>query len=277
MLERKVVTILFADLVGSTSLASELDAEQLRELMARYHAAVSAEVRRYGGTIEKFIGDAAMAVFGFPQTHEDDPVRAVRAAFAMRETVGLLENSRLRLRIGINTGDVVADSAVADRGEFLVTGEAVHFAQRLQAAAEAGEIVVGARTWKDAKEHADFEELPNLTVKGAVSPVRAFRALRLVETPTQRVAGAIGFFGRVFELALLQLLFDKVCAERRPHLVTLIGPPGIGKTRLIEEFRARIPARDPAPVLRAGVCKPYGEATLYCPIAGVYGPEFAGV
>ncbi|HET8679901.1 MAG TPA: adenylate/guanylate cyclase domain-containing protein [bacterium] len=269
MLERKVVTILFADLVGSTVLAGELDPEELRDLMARYRDAVSAEVRLYGGTMEKFIGDAPMAVFGVPQAHEDDPERAVRAAFGIRDALQRLPTGGLDVRIGVHTGDVVADATAAERGEFMVTGEAVNLAQRLQAAADPGEIFVGARTWKDTKAVVEFEEIPPLNLKGVASPVTAYRAVRLHEAPPARLAGPVGFVGRSYELALLELLYERVCGERRPHLVTLIGPPGIGKTRLVEEFHARISAREPRPILRGDACKPYGEAWLYCPIAGV--------
>ncbi|MGH2404749.1 MAG: adenylate/guanylate cyclase domain-containing protein [bacterium] len=277
MLERKVVTILFADLVGSTALAGEVDPEELRDLMARYRDAVGAEVRAYGGTMEKFIGDAPMAVFGVPQAHEDDPERAVRAAFAIRDAVQGLENGRLNVRIGVHTGEVIADPTAAERSEFMVTGEAVNLAQRLQAAADPGQILVGLRTWKDTRTVVETEELPPQTLKGVAMPVTAYRAVRLCEAPRERSAGAIGFIGRQYELSLLEILFQRVCRERRPHLVTVIGPPGIGKTRLVEEFHARITRREPKPVLRGDACKPYGEAWLYCPVAGVMIAEFPGV
>ncbi len=272
MLERKVVTILFTDLVGSTRLAAELDPEEMRDLMARYRDAIGAEVGRYGGTMEKFIGDAPVVVFGVPQTHEDDPVRALRAAFAIREAVKRIDPGGLDVRTGIYTGEVVADPTAVQRGEFMVSGEAVHLSQRLQAAAEPGEILVGLRTWKETKAVADFEALEPLTLKGAPSAVPAFRALRLQERPPQ-LAGPVGFVGRSYELALLELLFDRVCAERHPHLVTLIGPPGIGKTSLADEFCQRARAHAPKPIVRQGTCKPYDEAWLYCPIGGVMGAE----
>jgi len=272
MLERKVVTILFADLVGSTPLAFGRDPEETRELMSRYRDAVSAEVARYDGTMEKFIGDATVVVFGVPRTHEEDPVRALQVAFAIREAVKQLEPNGLDVRIGIDTGEVVADPNAIERGEFMVSGETVHLAQRLQAAADPGEILVGLRTWKDTKAIADFETLAPMTLKGVASPVPAFRALRLQEKPSSR-AGPVGFVGRSHELALLELLFDRVCAERRPHLVTVIGPPGIGKTSLAGEFRRRARFRAPNLILRQGTCKPYGEAWLYCPIGGLMAAE----
>lgn len=272
VLERKVVTILFTDLVGSTRLASELDPEEMRDLMARYRDAISTEVGRYGGTMEKFIGDAPVVVFGVPQTHEDDPVRALRVAFAIREAVKRIDPGRLDVRTGIYTGEVVADPTAAQRGEFMVSGEAVHLSQRLQAAAEPGEILVGLRTWKDTKAVADFEAVEPLTLKGTPSAVPAFRALRLLERPPQ-LSGTVGFVGRSYELALLELLFDRVCAERRPHLVTLLGPPGIGKTSLADEFCRRTRTRAPQLIVRQGTCKPYDEAWLYCPIGAVMGAE----
>lgn len=277
MLERKVVSVLFADLAGSTALAGELDPEELRDLMGRYRDAVGAEIRAYGGTMEKFIGDAPMAVFGAPQAHEDDPERAVRAAFAIRDVAHNLENGRLNVRIGVYTGEVVADPTAAERGEFMVTGEAVNLAQRLQAAADPGEIVVSARTWRNTRAVVDYESLPPLTLKGVVTPVIAYRASALCPAPSKFLAGPIGLIGRSYELALLQLLFERVCKEKRPHLVTLIGSPGIGKTRLVDEFHARIASREPKPVLRGDACKPYGEAWLYCPIAGVLLSEMPGV
>ncbi|MGH2498620.1 MAG: AAA family ATPase [Candidatus Limnocylindria bacterium] len=271
MLERKLVTIVFADLVGSTSLASAGDPEQLREIMSRYRDAVRAEVARFGGTMEKFIGDAAMAIFGFPQAHDDDAGRALRAAFAIHDAVARLEGGALAVRIGITTGDVVADAAAGERGDFLVTGEPVHVAQRLQAAAQPGEIIVGERTWRSTRDVADFERLPPLALKGLPDLVTAYRAASL--SGPRAAAAPPPFVGRSRELALLELLYEKVCAERRPHLVTLIGPPGIGKTRVAEAFRERVAAREPQTMVRAGACKPYAEAHLYCPVATIVARE----
>lgn len=270
MLERKVVTILFADLVGSTPIAGRLDPELLREFMSRYRDAVADEVQQSGGTMEKFIGDAVMAVFGYPQAHDDDPERAVRAAFAIRSAVaGLHEHEQLAVRIGICTGEVVADPLAAQRGEFVVSGEVVHLAQRLQAAADPDEILVDERTWADTKHRIEYEGAGRVALKGVELPVAAYRAQR----PWVAHIDEIAFVGREYELALLELLFTKVTGERRPHLVTIIGPPGVGKSRIAQEFRARLATRQPQTILRVAACKPYREAHLYCPVAGVLSAE----
>lgn len=272
VLERKIVTILFADLVGSTGIAAHSDPERLREIMTGYRDAVAAEIARHGGTMEKFIGDAAMAVFGFPRAHEDDPQRALGAAFAVRSAVAALRDGGLAVRIGVQTGQVIADPEAAKRGDFLVTGEAVHLAQRLQSAAAPGEILVDERTWVANRARASFETVRDLELKGVRERVTAYRAVMPREPVAPPLAPA-AFAGHGLELAMLKILFQKIRTDRRSHLVTLVGPPGIGKTRLWEEFRAMIATEDPTAVVRGGACKPYGEAHLYCPVAGVVTAE----
>lgn len=265
MLERRVVTVLFADLVGSTQLATSLDPEDLRSVMGRYHGAVAGAITEHGGTLEKFIGDAILALFGYPSTHEDDPERALRAAFDVRGAVAGLEQG-LEVRIGVATGDVVADPAANSRGDLLVTGDVLHLAQRLQAAAKPGEILVGQRTIGDAPGVVETQQIGELELRGLPGVTTAYRAtaLRTDERPAGSTEAT--FVGRAHELALLRLLYDRVVAERRSHLVTVIGPPGVGKTRLIGEF-ARLLGKEPnGPTIRGGTCKPYGEATVLCPI-----------
>ncbi len=263
MLERKVVTVLFADLVGSTQIAAGLDPEDLRAVMSRYHDAVAGVITAHGGTLEKFVGDAVLALFGYPAAHEDDPERALRAAVAVRDAVARLEGS-LELRVGVTTGEVVADPAADARGDLLVTGDALHLAQRLQAAAAPGEILVGARTIADAPGVVEVDTVGDLDLRGLPGVTTAYRAVALAgERPGD---GAPVFVGRSHELALLRLLYDRVVAENRSHLITIVGPAGSGKSRLVEEFAQSLSKGPAPPTIRGGSCKPYGEATVLCPI-----------
>ena len=265
MLERKVVTVLFADLVGSTQLAAGLDPEDLREAMSRYHEAVSDAITDHGGTLEKFIGDAVLAVFGYPSTHEDDPARALRAAFAVRDAVAGLEQG-LEVRVGVTTGEVVADPSADARGDLLVTGDVLHPAQRLQAAAAPGEILVGTRTIADAPGVVDAEQVGDLQLRGLPDVRAAYKAVALRSVERLGVVVEPTFVGRASELALLRLLYHRVVTERRSHLVTVVGPAGIGKTRLVQEFVRTMRQEAAPPTIRGGTCKPYGEATVLCPI-----------
>src|SRR5512143_2166290 len=251
---RKTVTVLFCDMVGSTALGERSDPEVLRELMRRYHATLRTCLERHGGTVEKFVGDAAMAVFGVPQVHEDDPLRAVRAAVEMREAVRPLG---LDVRIGINTGAVVTG-----RGETLVTGDAVNVAARLEQAAQAGEILIGETTAELVGGAVRSAPVAPLTLKGKSAPVPAYRVLSLV-------AGASAFprstdtpfVGREAELAQLERALATARDRRVPQLATVVGPPGIGKSRLVHELLARSQAR-----VLAGRCLSYGEGITYWPL-----------
>ncbi|HEV8338636.1 MAG TPA: tetratricopeptide repeat protein [bacterium] len=238
--ERKFVTVLFADVVGSTHLSSAVDPESLRAQMARFFTIAREEIERFGGTVEKFIGDAVMAVFGLPTLHEDDPERAARAAAAVEQRVHpLSETGDLPpIRIGLYTGEVVADPQAAAKGEFLVTGETVNLAARLQQHAEPGQILVGERTMRALQNVATLRAVPPLEVKGRTQPLPAWQLLE-VPPPRPRELRATPFVGRQEELDLLGGHVRRMLRERRGHVVTLLGPAGVGKTRLVQEFRQR--------------------------------------
>jgi class 3 adenylate cyclase/tetratricopeptide (TPR) repeat protein len=265
---RKTVTVVFCDVTGSTALGERLDPETLRRVMARYFDAMKMAVEHHGGTVEKFIGDAVMAVFGIPQVHEDDALRAVRAAVEMRE--GLkdlnkeLERDRgvtLAARIGVNTGEVVTGDP---SGQALVTGDAVNTAARLEQAAVPGEVLIGAETYRLTRDAIRAERAEPLSAKGKAEPVLAYR----LEDVTAGVAGHTRrldapMVGRDRELALLGQAFERVTTDRACHLFTVLGAAGAGKTRLVEEFAAQVDTG--ATVLR-GRCLAYGEGITFWPV-----------
>jgi class 3 adenylate cyclase/tetratricopeptide (TPR) repeat protein len=248
------VTVVFCDLVGSTALGERTDPEVLRDVMARYHAELRTILERHGGTVEKFVGDAAMAVFGLPQVHEDDALRAVRAALEMRVAVAALG---LDVRIGINTGEVVAGT-----GETLATGDAVNVAARLEQAAGTGEVLVGAATERLVRETVRAEPVEPLALKGKREPVPAFRVLQLVDDiPAFTRPLEAPFVGRREELEQLDNALATAAATRTPQLATIVGAPGIGKSRLARELLGRVQAR-----VVVGRCLPYGEGITYWPL-----------
>ena len=251
---RKVVTVLFCDLVGSTALGESTDPERLRALLASYFESMKAIVERHGGSVEKFIGDAVMAVFGVPVVHEDDALRAVRAAVEMQDA---LPELGLQGRIGVTTGEVVAGTK-----ERLATGDAVNVAARLEQAAQPGEVLVGAPTLALVRDAVEVDAVEPLALKGKVEPVPAYRLLRVLEAPERRHEAR--FVGRKRELALLQEAFARVSGERRCELVTVLGDAGVGKSRLGAEALASIEAT----VVR-GRCLPYGEGITYWPVVEV--------
>jgi class 3 adenylate cyclase len=284
--ERRVVTMLFADITSSTALADGMDAEDVRALLGGFFATMTREIHRHGGTVEKYIGDAVMAVFGLPVAHEDDPVRAVRAALDMQAALRLYNEERaaadvaapeLKMRIGINTGEVVAAAAAAEGGDFLITGDAVNVAARLQQAAAPGTILIGPRTYRATVGAVVLRALASVRVRGKAAPLRAWQALALLDpsaAPMPRPRGVQGLraplVGRDLELSLLQTVHTRVTSERRPHLVTILGAPGIGKTRLAREFvTAAVGACEPGkqPLVLDGRCPQYGEAVTYWPLA----------
>src|SRR5262245_60819928 len=267
---RKTVTILFADIVDSTSLNAALDPEVLRSIMRRYFDIVRTVVERHGGTIEKFIGDAAMAVFGVPQMHEDDALRAVRAANELREAlIGLndeLERAHgllLQIRTGINTGEVLAGDAAA--GQPFATGSPVTIAMRLQQAALPGETLIGEVTKSVLRDAVESEPVEPIDA-GALGPIRAFRLLAVGESTGLRPTIASSFVGRARELEALERAFSAVREERRSRAVVVLGEAGIGKTRLASEFVSAVGGESEA---LTGRCVSYGEGATYLPLAEI--------
>ena len=297
--ERRVVTIMFADITGSTPLADKLDPEDLRAILAGYFNLMTEQIRRHGGTVEKYIGDAVMAVFGAPIAHEDDPDRAIRAALDMQVALARFNQrrlaqdpaaNRLQMRIGINTGEVAAPGAQFRRHDFLITGDAVNVAARLQQVAMPDMILVGERTYLATRNVFEFRPLAPLTLKGKPEPIRAwvvqdFRHGHDARHPfaiTQHPRGIEGLeaplVGRDLELTLMHATFARVQAERHSHLITLLGTPGIGKSRLVRDFIAREQEAAKctscnetlsAPKVLQGRCPPYGEGITYWPLVEI--------
>ena len=273
--------MLFADVTGSTQLGERLDPEHLREVMASYFAAMREEIEAEGGTVEKFIGDAVMAVFGVPAAHEDDPIRALRAALRMRERLEAVNDQLMRargvtlqIRMGVNTGEVIA-SVDPEPGGPMVTGDAVNVAARLQGAAEPGGILASERTARGARGFR-FGEAMNLDLKGKGQPVPAMELLEGAATLQDRGVPGLHapMVGRDDELSLLSTMFRRSASEGRPNLVTIYGDAGVGKSRLTAEFLLQA-ERDGATVVR-GRCLPYGEGITYWPLAEIL-KGYAGV
>ena len=251
---RKVVTVLFCDVVGSTALGESVDPEALQGLLAGYFERMKAIVDSHGGSVEKFIGDAVMAVFGVPVVHEDDALRACRAAVEMRDALPTLG---IQGRIGVNTGEVVTGAA-----ERLVTGDAVNIAARFEQAAASGEVLIGASTHELVQGAVDAEPVEPLVLKGKAEPVPAFRLLAVHAAPERRHDSL--FVGRERELGLLAEAWERAVEGQRCELVTVVGEPGIGKSRLAAEALTSAGAR----VVR-GRCLPYGAGITYWPVVEV--------
>jgi class 3 adenylate cyclase/DNA-binding SARP family transcriptional activator len=264
---RKTVTVLFCDVVAYTELGERLDPEALRHLMSRYFENAAAVVERHGGTVEKFVGDEVMAVFGVPAVREDDALRAVRAALELRQSVAALETeldseARLQVRIGINTGEVVAGNPAAGHG--FVTGDPVSVGKRLEQAAAPSEILLGEETHALVAHAVEASPAPPLKVKGKRRELTAFR-LESVDAEATAVArrGDARFVGRERELERLRELYARVVAGEGARLVTIVGEPGIGKSRLAREALAGL---EPEPIRLVGRCPPYGEGVTFWPL-----------
>ncbi len=262
--ERKVVSVVFADLVGFTSQAERMDPEEVRAVLQPYHASVRADLERYSGTVEKFIGDAVMALFGAPVAHEDDPERAVRAALAIRET--LRGDDRLHVRIGVTTGEaLVALEARPESGEGMAAGDVVNTAARLQGAAPVDGILVDESTYRATSRAIDYGEHPAVVVKGKAEPVRVWEATaaRARFGVDVRQIGQAPLVGRVGELELLGNALARARTEREPQLVTLVGVPGIGKSRIVWELFQQIDAGTELVAWRQGRSLPYAEGITF--------------
>jgi class 3 adenylate cyclase/predicted ATPase len=278
--ERRQVTVLFADLSGYTAVAERMDPEDVKTLVGRCLRRLGEEVEGHGGTVDKYIGDNVMAIFGAPVTHEDDAERAVRAGLSMQRAMVEINQEiagsygvSLALRVGINTGEVIA-GAVGE--SYTVIGDTVNVAARLQAAAERGTVTVGERTFRATSDAVGYRELEPLTLKGKAEPVPAWEATEVIAAQPARRAGPrveAPLVGRQDEVELLCSIFGRVTREGRPHLVTLIGQAGVGKSRLLRELEQALAETDTPPACRQGRCLPYGSGIVYWALGEVLRDE----
>jgi len=266
---RRTITILFCDVTGSTALGESLDPESLRRVMARYFETARSCLERHGGTVEKFIGDAVMGVFGVPAVHEDDALRALRSAAELRDSMVALNEElerdygvALQIRVGVNTGEVVTGTE-----ERLATGDAVNVAARLEQAAPSGEVLVGEETLRLARDAVDVEAVEPLAAKGKSEPVRAFRlvAVRKGAPAFERRLDS-SMVGRGRELGLLRQAFERAVSESACHLFTVLGAAGVGKSRLVAELLAGL---GEAATL-SGRCLSYGDGITYWPLVELF-------
>jgi class 3 adenylate cyclase len=267
--ERKLATVVFADLVGSTELGASRDPERTRVLLDRFYDAMAAEIETAGGTVEKFIGDAVMAVFGAPSSLEDHAERALHSALAMQHRLRELFGETLALRIGVNTGEVVVGKP--REGSSFVTGDSVNVAARLEQAAQPGEILVGERTVAAARGAFEFAERLTIEAKGKREGVECRRLVRALSLMRQRGVGGLrrAFVGRDEEMRLLERVYGEVEEHQEAQLVTVLGDAGVGKTRLLREFWKRLGGRSPEPLRRTGRCLSYGQGITYWPLGEV--------
>jgi class 3 adenylate cyclase/tetratricopeptide (TPR) repeat protein len=267
--ERKVVTVVFTDIVGSTARAEQLDPEDVAAMLSPYYARLRGELERFGGTVEKFIGDAVVALFGAPVAHEDDPERAVRAALAIRDAVADLNEAEswldLHIRTGVNTGEaLVTVDARPSEGEGIAAGDVMNTAARLQSAAPTDGIVVGEDTYRATVHAIDYRPAEPIKAKGKAELVSLWEVLGTKEAaPAARRTSAAPLVGREADLASLEELWDQVGQTRSQRLGLVVGAPGIGKSRLIAEFADR--RRDDAIVYQSR-CLAYGEGITYWPV-----------
>ena len=267
--ERRLVSVIFVDMVGFTARAERLDPEDVQELLRPYHDVVRREIESFGGVVEKFIGDAVVGVFGAPVAFGDDAERAVRAGLAVRDAIAEMDESDprldLKIRVAVNTGEalVVVDARPA-LGEAMVTGDVVNTAARLQTAAPVGAVLVGEETYRATREAILFAHAEPVQAKGKEDPVPSWVALHESRKPGERPVGG-PLIGRDPELDMLLGTWERVTAERTPHLVTVIGPAGVGKTRLGVELAAKVRERGGRPV--RGRVLPYRESTAYSALA----------
>ena len=267
--ERKVVSVLFADLAGFTAGSDGADPEDVKARLRPYFALAREAIESVGGVVEKFIGDAVVGVFGAPTSREDDAARAVQAAWGIARAIdGLNEHDptlELSIRIAVDTGEAVVDlNANPERGETIATGDVMNTASRLQHEAPVGGVVVGERTYRSASQSFEWEPLDPVSVRGKATPIPIWRVLGV--RPEHERAPLAPLIGRSRELELLGTVWDKVRADRRTHLVTVFGPPGIGKSRLVRELQPRLELEG---AFIKGRCRPYGETTGF----GAFGQQ----
>jgi class 3 adenylate cyclase len=276
--ERRIVTVLFADMAGFTARAERLDPEDVRAILNRYYARLSAEIEAFGGTVEKFIGDAVVAIFGAPIAHGDDPERAVRAALAVRGAVAEMNAAdpqlKLEVRVAVNTGEAIVAVNRTELREGMVAGDVVNTASRMQTAAPTNSILIGEETYRATRALFEYREVEPLLAKGKREPVRAWLAIGARTGPGERAVSRMPMLGRIHEIAALHRVFGGVVTERRAHLATVLGEAGIGKTRLSAEFAAQLEQQGVL-VLR-GRSLPYGESTPYGPFTQ-HVKQFSGI
>ena len=262
--ERRIVTVLFADMAGATVLGEARDPEDVQALQTRYYNIARDVVSAHGGTVEKFIGDAVMAVFGLPQAHGDDAQRAMSAALEIRDRIRVDPKlaPQQTVRIGVNTGEVVATRDDASN-DFLITGDAVNVAARLQQTADPWSILCGERTVQAERDWFTLGQPTAIDVKGKRLPIQALPLLGRASEPT---LSRFPFIGRDDDLAQLELVARRAFTDRRPFLVSLAAPAGAGKTRLVEEFLHRLPVLSPVATVAIAQCIPYGRRVTYWPL-----------
>jgi DNA-binding SARP family transcriptional activator len=271
--ERKLVTVVFADLAESTALSERLDPERVRVLLREFFAAMTSVVESFGGRVEKFIGDAVMAAFGVPSAQEDHAERALHAALAMQERLREHFDHELELRIGVNTGEAVVGPPL-EGGSFVV-GDCVNVAARLEQSAGPGEVLVGERTVAASRGAFEFEEPMTLEAKGKSGGVRCRRLVCALSLSRPRGLGGLGtaFVGREGEFEQLFDRYRRVADRSEPHLITIVGEAGVGKTRLVQEFLERLQREAPALLRRRGRCLSYGRAITYWPLGEILKEE----
>ena len=267
--ERRIVTVLFADMAGFTARAERLDPEDVRAILSHYYARLSAEIEAFGGTVEKFIGDAVVAIFGAPIAHGDDPERAVRAGLAVCAAVAEMNAAdpqlNLEVRVAVNTGEAIVSVNRTELREGMVAGDVVNTASRMQTAAPTNAILVGEETYRATRALFEYRTVEPLVAKGKREPIRAWLAIGARMSPGERAASRLPMLGRIHEIAALHRVFGGVVAERRAHLATVLGEAGIGKTRLATEFAAQLEQQ--GVLILRGRSLPYGESTPYGPFS----------
>jgi class 3 adenylate cyclase len=262
--ERKVVTVLFCDLVGFTQRAEQLDPEDVQAVLGPYHARLRSELERHGGTVEKFIGDAVMALFGAPVAHEDDPERAVRAALAIRDWIA--EEGKLEVRVAVNTGEALINlDARAESGQGMAAGDVVNTTARLQSAAPVNGVLVGETTYRATRAAIEYRDAKPVEAKGKANPIAVWEALQararfgidLVQAPR------VPLVGRDREVTLLRDMLARVRDESSTQLVTIVGIPGIGKSRMVYELFASVERGGVLTYWRQGRSLQYGDGVTY--------------